>query len=83
MNELLALIRKSKTAKAGMVTIVWGFLLMFGVGNAMAPETIDDMNRPPEDLTKIVMGIGAMLSGGVAVKGRSDVEKRIESKETK
>jgi len=81
MKELLALIRKSKTAKAGIVTIVWGILLMFGVGNQDAPETIDDMNNPPSDLTRIVMSVGAALAGGMTIKGRNDVEKRIKETE--
>ena len=81
MNELLQLIRKSKTAKAGIVTIVWGILLMFGVGNAKPPDTIDDMNRPPQDLTRIVMAVGTALTGGVTVWGRSGAEKKIKEAE--
>lgn len=81
MNDLLVLIRKSKTAKSGIVTIVWGILLIFGVGGVKPPQTIDEMNNPPDDTLMKIMGLGAAASGGMTLKGRNDVEKKIKEKD--
>jgi len=78
MNELLNLIRKSKTAKSGVVTIIWGILLMFGVGGVSEPKTIDDMNTPPSNIIETLIGLGAAGSGVMTLKGRNDVEKRMK-----
>jgi hypothetical protein len=81
MNELLGLIRRSKTAKSGVMTIVWGLLLLFGVGGIKPPETIDEMDKKPDDTMMKLLGLGALASGGTTIKGRNDVEKRIKEKE--
>jgi hypothetical protein len=80
MKELLQLIRKSKTAKSGIVTIVWGILILFGVTEGPPPQTIDGLGHNQSgDMEKIV-GIGALGSGLMTLKGRNDVEKRIKEK---
>ena len=78
MNELLKLIRKSKTAKSGVVTIIWGILLVFGVGGVDPPKTIDDMNNPPDNTLMKLIGLGAGGSGLMTLKGRGDAEKKIK-----
>jgi hypothetical protein len=81
MNELLALIRKSKTAKSGLVTIVWGILLLFGVGGVKPPATIDEMANKPDDIIVKLLGLGALATGGTTLKGRNDVEKKVKELE--
>jgi hypothetical protein len=85
MNELLKLIRASKTAKAGVVTIVWGILLLFGITDqTVPPATIDDMDKPQQkqtNTTETAVGVGALLSGLMTLKGRNDAEKKIKELE--
>jgi hypothetical protein len=86
MNEILKLIRASKTAKAGIVTIVWGILLLFGITDQTVPPaaTIDDMDKPQQkqtNTTETAVGVGALLSGLMTLKGRNDAEKKIKELE--
>jgi len=78
MKELLQLIRKSKTAKSGLGTILVGILILFGITDAAPPQTIDDIGSEQTNSTETVIGLGALLSGAMAVKGRNDVEKRMK-----
>ena len=82
MNELIALIRKSKTAKSGLVTILWGILILFGVTEGNPPQTIDDLSKPEtSNKMEMIVGLGALASGAMTVKGRNDVEKRNKENE--
>ena len=81
MNELLALIKKSKTAKSGLVTILWGILILFGVAEGDPPQTIDDIGKPQSNQREKVVGIGALATGMMTLKGRNDVEKRNKENE--
>ena len=88
MNEILKLIRTSKTAKSGVLTIVWGILILFGITEgAPPPQTIDGLGKPPQSNNKeTVVGVGALLSGLMTLKGRNDAEhkiKRLENDEAK
>ncbi len=78
MNEIVKLIRKSKTAKAGIVTIVWGILIVFGCAEGPPPQTIDDLGKEQTNTKETVIGIGALLSGLMTLKGRNDAEKKIK-----
>lgn len=79
MKEILSLVRKSKTAKSGVVTIVWGILLLFGFTEGNPPQTIDDMGKKQTNTQETVIGVGALASGLMTLKGRNDVEKRIKN----
>lgn len=81
MNDLLGLIRRSKTAKSGVVTILLGVLLLFGVTGGSAPESIDQMETEAPVSTELIVGIVTLLAGGMTLKGRSDAEKRIKKSE--
>ena len=82
MNDLLKLFRKSKTAKAGIVTIVWGILLLFGLDGIEPPaETIDDLGNTNSQLILKLIGAGAAASGLITIKGRNDAEKKIKEKD--
>jgi len=79
MNEILKLIRKSKTAKSGVITIVWGILILFGITDKPVPQTIDGIAQTQQsNRTEDAVGIGALLSGLMTLKGRNDVEKRMK-----
>lgn len=81
MNEILQLIKKSKTAKSGIITVVWGILILFGVTEGNPPATIDDLGKEQSNNMEKVVGVGALASGLMTLKGRNDVEKRIKEKE--
>lgn len=81
MNDFMKLIKQSKTMKSGIVTMVWGILIFFGVVNPSPPPTIDDMGKKQDDTMLKLIGIGAAGSGAMTLKGRRDVEKRIKEKE--
>ena len=83
MKELLQLIRKSKTAKSGIMTIVWGILILFGVTEGPPPDTIDALGERQTNATQTVVGIGALASGLMTLKGRNDVEKKVNDVEKK
>lgn len=78
MNEILQLIKKSKTAKSGVVTVLWGVLLLFGITDQPAPQTIDDMGKKQTNTKETVVGVGALLSGLMTLKGRNDAEHKIK-----
>lgn len=80
MKELLQLIKKSKTAKSGILTIVWGILILFGITEGSPPQTIDDMGKEQSNKKEVIVGFGALASGAMTLKGRNDVEKRIKEK---
>lgn len=82
MKDLLKLIRKSKTAKSGILTIVLGILILFGITEAPPPQTIDDMVAEQTSSTETVVGVGALLLGLIAIKGRADVEKKVKEIES-
>jgi len=81
MKEFLQLIKNSKTAKAGTLTIVWGILILFGITDQPVPQTIDDMGQPQSNTTQTAVGVGALLSGLMTLKGRNDVEKHVKELE--
>ena len=81
MNEFMKLIKQSKTMKSGVLTIVWGILITFGVVNPSPPPTIDELGKKQDDTMLKVVGLGAAGSGLMTLKGRNDVEKRIKEKE--
>jgi len=83
MNEILQLIKKSKTAKSGILTIIWGILILFGVTEGNPPATIDDMGKEQSNNMEKVVGIGALASGMMTLKGRNDVEKKVKELEEK
>lgn len=79
MNEILSLIKTSKTAKSGVVTIIVGLLLLLGIGNPEEiADTIDDVGCGGQSSMQTIVGIGALLSGLTTLKGRNDVEKRVK-----
>ena len=77
-NDILKLIRKSKTAKAGVLAIIAGILILVGITATPAPETIDQMEAEQQGTMSVVVGAGALLAGVMTLKGRNDVEKRIK-----
>jgi len=81
MNELLKLIKKSKTAKSGIVTVLWGILILFGAAQGPPPATIDDLGKKQSNTTQNVIGAGALASGLMTLKGRNDVEKKVKGLE--
>lgn len=82
MTEILKLIRTSKTAKAGVVTIIWGILILFGITEGPPPQTIDELGKEQTNTKEIGVGVGALLSGLMTLKGRNDAEKKIKELET-
>jgi hypothetical protein len=69
---------KSKTIHAGIVTIVWGILMLFGITDpGPAPVTWEDPDPKPNKMSTVI-GLGALASGAVTLKGRADAEKRIK-----
>ena len=81
MKEILDLIKKSKTAKSGIVTIIWGVLILFGITAGPPPKTIDEMGQEQSNPIEKIVGVGALASGLMTLKGRNDVEKRNKKRE--
>jgi len=83
MKELLNLIKTSKTAKAGLTTIIWGILLLFGITDKPVPQTIDQLGQEQKSSssTETLVGLGALGSGFMTLKGRNDAEKKIKGLE--
>lgn len=90
MSEMLSLIKTSKTAKSGVVTIAVGLLLLLGIVNPQditggEVVSIDDMGNGGggggQTQTERIVGIGALLSGFMTLWGRSDAQKRIKGLE--
>jgi hypothetical protein len=81
MNEFMKLIKQSKTMKSGIVTIVWGILIFFGVVNPSPPPTIDDLGKKQDTTLLKLIGVGAAGSGLMTLKGRNDVEKKLKEKD--
>jgi len=79
MNDILKLIKNSKTAKSGIITIVVGILIMFGaVGPDNQQATIDDIGQKTQNIVTELIGLFAMVNGVVTIKGRNDAEKKIK-----
>jgi len=73
---------KSKTMHAGIVTIVWGILILFGLAEGPPPQTIDQMGQDQKAPMQTVVGVGALLSGLLTLKGRGDAQKKIDKGDT-
>lgn len=72
---------KSKTMHAGVVTIVWGILILFGFVEGPPPQTINQLGQKQSNNSQTAIGLGALASGLTALKGRSDAQKRIKEGE--
>ncbi len=78
-------VKDSKTMKSGVMTIVWGFLVLFGLASpgSTPPQTYDELGKPQSKQAsplQTIIGLGALGSGGVTLKGRADAQKKIERK---
>ena len=71
---------KSKTIQSGIITIVWGVLMMFGMVDPELPKTIDELGRKQNTNSLKVVGLGAMASGAMGIKGRYDAKTKIKRK---
>ena len=69
---------KSKTMQAGVLTIVWGMLILFGLVEGPPPPTIDELGKQQTNNVQTLVGLGALGSGVLTLKGRSDAQKKIE-----
>ena len=63
---------KSKTVRSGLVTIVWGFLILFGFAEGPPPQTIEQLGQKQKTPVQTLIGLGALATGGTAIKGRYD-----------
>ncbi len=69
---------KSKTMGSGLVTILWGVLILFGHAEGPPPQTIDQLGKPAPVNKQTLLGLGALGTGLTTLKGRNDVQKRLE-----
>ena len=66
--------------KSGIITIRWGVLMLLGAVDPELPKTIDELGRKQDTTSMKVIGLGALATGAMTLKGRNDVEKRIKRK---
>lgn len=72
---------KSKTMAAGLVQIIMGICICGGFISPEQAKSIDGLNKPVENKMVDVVGLAVLGSGGLAMKGRSDAQRRIEERE--
>jgi len=76
---------KSKTMQSGVLTIVWGVLILFGFvsPDSVPPKAIDGLDAPQEQQNTMgtLIGLGALGSGLTTLKGRADAQKKIEGRD--
>lgn len=72
---------KSKTMAAGLLQIIMGICICGGFISPEQAKSIDGLNKPAENKMVDVVGMAVLGGGGLAMKGRSDAQKRIEEKE--
>jgi hypothetical protein len=78
-------VKDSKTMTSGVMTIVWGILILFGFAQpgSTPPQTYDGLGKPQSKQAsplQTIIGLGALGSGGFTLKGRADAQKKIEGK---
>ena len=65
---------KSKTVRSGVITIVWGILVLFGYAEGPAPQTIDQLGQKQKAPIKTLIGLAGLGAGAMAIKGRYDAD---------
>lgn len=73
--------KESLTVKSGIVTILWGILMLFGVVEPSLPKTIDELGKKQDGNAMKVVGLGALASGGMTLRGRQKAQRKIEGKD--
>lgn len=74
-------VKKSTTVRAGVITIVWGILMLMGLVEPELPKTIDELGKKQDTKAIKAVGLGSLASGLYTLRGRQKAQRKIEAKD--